>query len=293
MLYQQKLTNQVLGMLDGNEDEQNIRKEIYEIVEQSPESPERDGLLAFIYHDGIGVEKNLDRCFEYAEKAAFDGGDGLGYYILGNMCENAETPDQEYGGPRQKYDHYDAERFYEICARIDSVWKESAILWLGEYYMDSARGGDFEIGIEYLESIAATNAEAAGLLSDWYWDIVMPDLIEDDDTLIRLYKWTRVAAQLDPGLYACRLGCLYADGIGCSKDDDRAMELFEEAYQSGDWGGARSIANMLELSLEKASDSDQSKLRDKIAYWNDIADKMYEEYLALNPEEMDNSIEED
>lgn len=123
------------------------------VISASP-SAERTGLLAFMYHEGIGVEADLDRCFELAMQAIDQGGDGLGYFLLGYMCDNIETPDQATGGPRQMYDHYDAERFYAHCAQTDSRWAGQACHWLVDYYMDSARGGDPDVAQEYLELAA-------------------------------------------------------------------------------------------------------------------------------------------
>lgn len=186
------------------------------LVEDAPASSERDGLLSLLYHEGIGVAQDLDKSFEYAEKAV-SGCDALGFFMLGFMCDNAETPDQAEGGPRQKYDHYDAERFYERCARIDSHWREYALIWLGDYYMDFAKGGDPEIAVEYLESIADENAEAAGRLSDHYFALVFPHdddstahiaYIDDEEWIAKLQHWTKVAAHLAPEAYAPRLDYL-------------------------------------------------------------------------------------
>ena len=169
------LTDMFLRMLDCSDSNPDIQEKIFETISEAPDSGERDGLLALIHHEGIGVPVDLDKSFEYAEKAAFQGGDPLGYYVLGYMCDKAETPDQAEGGPRQKYDHYDAERFYEKCAEKDGPWKRYACNWLGSHFLDMARGGDPELGVEYLEMVADTDAEAAGRLSDYYRNLVMPD----------------------------------------------------------------------------------------------------------------------
>lgn len=283
-------------MLDRDDNSPEASREIAEMVFESPDSPEKDGLLALIYHNGIGVETDLEKSFQYAEKAAFKGKQGLGYYLLGHMCENAETPDQAEGGPRQKYDHYDAERFYEICSKIESPWREPAIIWLGDYYMDSAKGGDREIGIEYYESIADSNAEAAGRLSDHYWDLAMPDYLDDEEWTAQLYKWTKVAADLDPEEFTYRLGWLYADGIGCDRDAGKAKQLFKKAYELGDWRGAKTMADILQESLNENKDIDpkeKQNIETEISSWRELGEKMYQEYLIANPEEQDSSEEED
>lgn len=119
------LTDTFLSMMEYIDSDPGVAGAIFHTVEEAPESSERDGLMALLLHEGIGTPVDLEKCFEYAEKAAFEGGDPCGYYVLGAMCDHCETPDQKEGGPLQKYDHYDAERFYEICADIDR-WRERA-----------------------------------------------------------------------------------------------------------------------------------------------------------------------
>lgn len=239
------LSDKFYEIIAGNEEDAGVRKAAADLVSAAPEGPERDGLLGLLLHEGIGVPVDLDKSFDHAEKAA-KGGDALGYFLLGFMCENAETPDQAEGGPRQKYDHYDAERFYEKCSKIDSRWKDPAILWLGDYYMNMARGGDPEIGVEYYESIAEENSDAAGRLSDYFWDLIMPGHIEDKEWAEKLFKWTSVAAELKPEEYSYRMGCIYAEGIGCVKNTDKAIDYFRKAYDYDDLRGADAIANLLE-----------------------------------------------
>lgn len=288
-----KLSDRFHQILSDTADESAPAKAA-SLVIQAPDSPERNGLLALMYHEGIGVDVDLDRCFELAEKAAVDGHDGLAYFLLGYMCDNAETPDQAEGGPRQKYDHYDAERFYDICARIDSRWKNHAIYWLSDYFMDSARGGDPDMAVEYLETIAPDDAEAAGRLSDYYWELVVNGQLDDAELATRLFHWTSVAAELDPENYAFHLGCLYVDGIGCDADTDNAVDAFASAYASGDWRGPRSMANMLREHLPEIDDADEKNACEvEIRRLDEAADRMYGEYLRENPDERDDSLLEE
>lgn len=288
------LSDRFHDMLCGHEDDPAVQGEVAELVFNAADSPERDGLLALIYHEGIGVPGNMDKCFDFAEKAAFDGGNGLGYFMLGYMCDNAETPDQAEGGPRQKYDHYDAERFYELSSKIDSKWREFAILWLGDYYMDMAKGGDPEIAVEYYESIAENNAEAAGKLSDFYWNLIMPEYIEDEEWTSKLFKWSRVAESLNPEEYTYRMGWIYADGLGCEKSSQQAVEKFAKAYGYGDWRGAKSVATVFEELLEENPDIvEREDYEEKIRLWNERADVLREKELSEGLDEPDNPIEED
>lgn len=293
---QESLTDRFLRMLECKDSDPDIPEKIFKFISEAPDSSERDGLMALMLHDGVGIPIDMERSFEFAEKAAFEGGDPLGYYVLGYMCDKAETPDQAEGGPRQKYDHYDAERFYEKCAGIDGPWKKYACNWLGDYFLNMARGGDPEIGIEYLEQIAGEDAEAAGKLSDYYWDIVMPDYTEDGERTESLFRWTKRAAELEEedNEYVYRLGWLYADGIGCERSTLLALRYFKEAYHTGDWRGAESIANLLEEELNDEdcdiTQEEMNKIRADIGKWRKRAQELKE---VSDADEPDPALEED
>lgn len=290
------LSDKFHRILSGNEDDPKVQGQVAELVFNAPDSPERNGLMSLIYHEGIGVPVDIERSFELAEEAAFQGHDNLGYFMLGYMCDNAETPDQAEGGPRQKYDHYDAERFYEICAKGHSHWSEAAHNWPGDYFMDMARGGDPEEGLEHYAAIAENNAEAAGKLSDYYWNLIMPEYLDDEEWLMELYKWTTVAVKLNPEEYSYRMGWIYADGLGCKVNSDKAIDYFSDAYSYGDWRGAKSIAKMLEESLEErpyTNKNTRAEIEQQMKYWNELGDRLREEELINNLDELDNSIEED
>lgn len=296
------LSDKFHGLLNNHEDDPDTHKVIAEMVLSAPVTPESNGLLALMYHEGIGVTVDLDKCCELAEKAAFEGGDGLGYFLLGYMCDNAETPDQCGGGPRQRYDHYDAELFYERCAETDSRWAEPAHLWLGDFFMDSARGGDPDIAVEHYEAIAGNNGEAAGRLSDYYWDqltvdAVIPEEYRDKELEEKIFKWTHVAVRFNPHDYSYRMGWCYADGIGCDacKGFRLARKYWEDAYEFGDWRAADSIAVLYEERMETLTDSPEDKMRRQhcereAASWRKLAGKTREREWA---KEHDPSIEED
>lgn len=277
------------------EEDPNVEQQIADMIVDAPESPERDGLMALLYHEGIGLPVDLDKCFDLAEKAASEA-DPLGYFLLGYMCDNAETPDQAEGGPRQKYDHYDAEHFYELCSKTDSAWAVQAKLWLGNYYLDSAQGGDPEIGVEYLESIADINSDAAAALSDYYWNLVMPEYFDDEDWTRPLVRWTKVAVESDPEEFSYRMGWIYADGIGCRKSFDKAEKYFLNAYNYGDYRGAKAISVLYEEYLDEHPDvgpDERKEIETKIETWKERADKMYAESLTNSIEELDFPVEED
>ncbi len=253
-----------------------IGNKIADLINNAPESSERDGLMSLMYHEGIGYPIDLEKSFELAERA-IDGGDPLGYFMLGFMIDNIETPDQANSGPRQKYDHYDAERFYAKCAELESRWRPFAILWLGDYYLDFARGGDPEVGVDYYESIAEHNAEAATALSNYYWDLIMPEYFEDAEWQSKLFKWTSVAAELNPADFSYRMGWIYADGLGCEQSYSKALDFFKTAYSYGDLKGAEAIAKIYEEKLENEIEADsdlKATYAEKIAFWKKRADNL-------------------
>ncbi len=270
------LTDKFLELQKQWERDSKVSKKIVNLIKKAPDSSERDGLISLMYHEGIGYIVDLEKSFELAEKAS-DGGDPLGYFMLGFMIDNIETPDQAKGGSRQKYDHYDAERFYAKCAELESRWQPFAILWLGDYYLDFARGGDPDVAVNYYESIAEHNAEAAEALSNYYWNLIMPEYFKDDEWRSKLFKWTSVAAELNPADFSYRMGWIYADGLGCEQSYDKAMDFFKTAYDYGDIKGAEAIAKIYEEKLENEinPDSDlKAKYAEKIAFWKKFADKL-------------------
>ncbi len=113
----------------------------------------RDGLLAMACYRGWGVEADPEEAFRHA-KCGMQAGDALACYVLGLMCANGDTPDQRTGGPRQEYDHYDAERFMQMAAEAGGPWAVKAHLWLGDYFMDSCRGEDPDEGREHYQVAA-------------------------------------------------------------------------------------------------------------------------------------------
>lgn len=295
------LSDDFHSLLAAAEDDPAMTAKAAELVLSAPIDSESTGLLALMYHEGIGVLADLDKCFALAEKAVAEGGDGLGYFLLGYMCDNAETPDQAEGGPRQKYDHYDAERFYELCSRTDSRWAVPAHLWLGDYYMDSAQGGDPEIAVEHYEAIGEKNGDAACRLSDYYWDqltvdAVIPEEYRDKDLREKIFKWTQLAVRDNPHDYSYRMGWCYADGIGCDakKGFRLARKYWEDAYGFGDWRAADAIATLFEERLEElppdADEWERERCRKEIASWRKLAEKTREREWA---EEPDCSMEED
>lgn len=275
------LSQQFHELLDMIEDNPSVAEKAAELVLSAPPTPESDGLLALIYHEGIGVEQDFEKAFEYAERAAAEN-EGSALFLLGYMCDNAETPDQAEGGPLQKYDHYDAERFMERCAATDSRWAVPAHLWLGDYFMDMAQGGDPEIAVEHYEAIAEQNGEAACRLSDYYWEQMSDDCFSDNESDTgeleeNVFRWTVKAVQYDPAEYSFRMACCYADGIGCDAEKGfrLARKYWEDAYSFGSWRAAEAIADLYRFRLDSlpagANENERLRCEAEIASWRKLA----------------------
>ena len=272
--------------LCGHEDDPKVQKRVAQLILSAPVTPESNGLMALMYHEGIGVPVNLDKSCELAEKAAFDGNDGLGYFLLGYMCDNAETLTYSKDGLSSKYDYNDAIGFYTKCSEIKSRWQSHAHLWLGDYFMDSTRGDDPDTAVRHYETIADNNSEAAAKLSDYYWELrtfnaVVPDEFKDDNLDAKIYKWTLKAVTSNPHDYSYRMGWIHADGIGCNPSFRLARKYWEDAYEFGDWRAADGIASLFEEKLEslpdtKGNESERNYCIKSISSWRALAVKTRE-----------------
>ncbi len=237
------LSDKFHKILSRDENDPEVQREAAGLVLNAPVTPESTGLAALLYHEGIGVAADPDKCFSLAEKAAEEG-DGLGYFLLGYLCGNNEIPDTKEGGAKRKYDSGDAVRFYELCARTDCRWAVPAHSWLGGYYLNMDRGGDPETGLKHYEAAADRDGDAAVALCKYYWSIARenPDSYGDPDLNGKLLKWTKKAAEFNPQDYSYILGCLYAEGIGCNiRQSPLAIKYWKEADKYGDKRAAEAI----------------------------------------------------
>ncbi|MGM9853494.1 MAG: SEL1-like repeat protein [Muribaculaceae bacterium] len=120
--------------------------------------------------------------------------------------------------------------------------------------------------------------KAACHLCDYYWVLIDPEKPTDDPRLAaRLFRWTRAAVGSEPDEYTYRLATLYTCGVGCEKDTDKAIDLYEEAYVNGDWRAAQAIAAMLADFLDSnpgLPDNEQKDIETEIERWATWAEDM-------------------
>lgn len=108
-------------------------------------------------------------------------------------------------------------------------WGEYAHLWLGDYYMDSARGYDTDKAMDHYLEIGDTNGEAACRLADIFWN-VWSELYDESvrpEVEHTLFYYSRLAAAYNPE-YLLQLGHCYATPIGCEKIESKALACFEQ-----------------------------------------------------------------
>lgn len=140
------------------------------------------------------------------------------------------------------------------------------------------------------------NVEVAGKLSDYYWNLVMPEHTDDKEWTDQLFRWTKTAANLeeDEYEYTYRLGWLYAEGIGCKKSFWVGLKYFGRAFLEGDWRGAQSIADLLDERLNSdasLSDEEKSELKEDIQVWRIRAEEMRN--FEIGNDNSENDLEED
>lgn len=240
----------------------------------SPVTPETAGVLGYIHYLGEGgIEPDNEKAFEYlmmGEKAD----DSLSLYFLGLMCYEGELPERGTGGTEQLFDWYDSERFMERCAATEGMMQEQALVWLGDFYMDFARGGDPDIAIEYYEKAAGMGSiEAMDKIATYYYDMAGSREYRDEELNTALFgAMTRLHAA-SPSTENYNLGYLYENGIGTPKDMDKAAELYEADYREGFADGAQALADYYSLLAETAGEEDASRLRELAEMWQKRADE--------------------
>lgn len=266
------LTDDFFRLLDDNRDSEAVR-----LLDTAPHTPEADALRGYAVYYGIGgMKEDDDRAFALFEKGA-ESGDSLSLYMLGIMCDDATTPDQAEGGPRQKYDQYDAETFMTRCAdNPEGKFAAMAWLWLGEYFIDSTRGEDPETGEEYLEKAADVGfGEAVEILRDRAEDRAEYHDWKDPEANGRAFRWEQRAYELNPHDESYNYGRLF-DGVpGIPENKRLALKLYEEDYEFGHSQGARALALHYEERANDLSIPVEERAESKVLAqaWHERADK--------------------
>lgn len=230
------------------------------------------GLMGYLTYYGLGgIENDYTQALIWFEKGA-KGNDSLSLYYLGLMCE-------AYEGTEGKYDWYDAEPFMTRCADGRGKYAQFAALWLGDFFGDSAKGGDPEVSVDYYTMAAELgNEDAVKSLAEHYYDEAEYAEFKDEKLNKLLYKYQEEAYENNPHDESFNYGYLIEHGIGTQKNMRLAMKLYEEDYTFGHSQGARALARHYE----------QTGNEKEAGYWHDKADENLE-----NDYEPEQEIEED
>lgn len=243
------LTQRFFSLFNDLENGASSPDAIASMLFSAPATPESNGLLSVIYHQGIGVKQDLEKSRKYAEDA-YRGGNMIGYFMMGYLSDN----DQETAF------------YYEQCAESGTEWAAPAHQWLGDYYM--GYGGDPEKAVAHYEAIGEAEPQAAAALCDYYWH--NPQLDADHS---KVFHWTSTAARLNPHKFSYLLGCLYAEGKGCKADFQMAHDNFEDAITHGDKRGATALVILYRDRLKQPDLSGKERYicMRKLFFWSAVA----------------------
>ena len=235
-------------------------------------NPTAYGYMGYMtYYGEAGIECDYKQALMWFEKGAEEN-DSLSLYYMGLMCE-------AYEGTEDKYDWYDAEPFMTRCAEQKGMYAQFAALWLGEFFGDSAKGGDPEVSIDYYTLAAELgNDDAIKYLAEYYYDEAENAEFKDENLNRQAYKYQEEAYEQNPHDESFYYGYLLEHGIGTPQNLRLAMKLYEEDYTFGHSQGPRALAN----HYEQVGDEKQT------AYWHSKADEN-----VMNDYEPEQEIEED
>lgn len=86
----------------------------------------------------------------------------------------------------------------------------------------------------------------------------------------------------------------YAEGIGCERSVEKALELYGKTCSLGDRHGASGLANLYAAIADECSDpSLKEKYHRLHQEWNDVFMDMWHKSLLEDPDEYDRTLEED
>lgn len=207
--------------------------------------------MAYLYRDGRGVQRNIEKAMEWAEKSA-DQGYWRAMTALGNMChtegrleeamawyEKSGKAGDDWGwynlgdmymdGVGVEKDDDKARPFYEKALALDGPARDSAACSLGVIYF--RKGNYRKANTYYRKAAKENNAWAMFNLGDAYRD--GHGVAENRETALKWYKKAYSMGGESRAESANRIGLVY-EIMG---DEETALKWYEEAGAEGcDWG---------------------------------------------------------
>ena len=126
----------------------------------------------------------------------------------------------------------------------------------------AALNRDTDAALREYAPLAAHDRDAAGAISDYYWQFVTlsPEWLgsgEARELGRRIYDAAQQAVILNPHDYSYRMGQVYEYGIGLPHPEFRlARKYYEDAYEFGCWEAAQALSLMFAAELERLSPGD-------------------------------------
>lgn len=260
---------QAICLLTDTSVTENVQQALKILIEISAENALAAYYLGAFYENGMFVEEDLQRAFNFYRSAA-DLGDFLAMNIVGEfyLKGTGTRTNSEYAFNYFKH---------SASGSIPSAYRNLGLCYKNgigcmtdanravEYLGMSAEAGDvigqYELGLGYLEGIetiqnyekgiewltlAAENghAHAAYLLG---YDYMAGNRLEQNPS--KAFKYLRMAAECNDGEAFFYLAECYQDGIGIDQDYSEALLWYEIAAENGDFRALARIGIIYEYGL--------------------------------------------
>ncbi len=165
-------------------------------------------LIAKIYKNGYGAEKNVKKAFKYYKESA-DQGFAPAQCNLGNMYKYARGVEQDYT---------EALKWYKLSANQGSLIAQFNLGYM--YDVGKGVNQDYTEAVKWYKlSAEQGNADAQIKLGDMYYngEGVKQDYAE-------ALKWYKLSAELGIAVAQCHLGYMYDVGKGVNHDYTEAVK---------------------------------------------------------------------
>lgn len=221
---------------DKNVAEPELKKKAKETETNNAEALYK---LGEAYCEGIGVEKDYSKAYEYYKKAAELGSAEAAYkigWLYQNGCGVRRNDDSAYEWYRKAAKLGNVEAMYmvgEMCYEGKGTKQNYNEAY--EWYKNASELGNvkamYKVGLLYYEGYGVRN------------------------DITKAYEWFYKAAELGSAEAAYKLGTLYRFGRGVEKDYDKARKWYQKAVELGSKEAESALKRM-----EEETTNDKAKV---------------------------------
>lgn len=221
--------------LNSRKDYESLFKLLSPIAEAGDMNAQYE--LSNLYYNGKGVGKDLSKSADWAEKSANKGHPGAQYMMGGFSLLGQVLP----RNPEK------AARWFRLAA--DQGHREAQFS-LGMCYLTAdASQEDQDTGLHWLEKASGAGSSSAKIaLSQHY--------VRQDPALA--FNHLASAANTGSPVAILMLGDYYHNGIGVTKDDTKALQMWKKAADLGSAEGQRSVGQAYREGLGVKPDLNES-----------------------------------